>query len=490
MAETPESLRHLLRTKLGRQKLIVVSNREPYVHFRQRGRVEWMRPVSGLTSALDPLMQVSHGLWIAHGHGPADRESCDAQGFVEVPPDRPSYLLKRIWLSKEQESQYYDGFANAALWPLCHVAFRRPVFLEEHWKGYCEVNTLFADRIAEEIGDSRAFVFIQDYHFALLPRMLRERCPRAVLAQFWHIPWPNPEIFRICPWRKELLEGMLGNDILGFHLRYHCQNFIDTVDRELEARPDRELTAVVLRGHMTKIRAFPISVDFEGVSRRASSFHTENLIASLRRKFHIQEKWIMGLGVDRLDYTKGIPERLTALEVFLRKYPEYRGRVVFVQVGVPSRTKLPEYQSLNEEVERRVRKLNRKYGYRDWQPVIYIHQNLDLDAVVALYRMTRFLIVSSLHDGMNLVAKEFVASQTDCNGVLILSQFTGAARELRDALLINPFCPDEIADRIHEAIEMDSIEMRRRMGRMRERVRENNIYKWAASILKKLSKLA
>ena len=490
MPETPESLRHMLRTKLGKQKFVVVSNREPYVHFHRRGQLEWMRPVSGLTSALDPLMQVSHGIWVAHGSGSADRQVCDDNGFVEVPPDRPTYRLKRIWLSKEKASQYYDGFANAALWPLCHVAFRRPVFLEEHWKGYWEVNELFADQIAEEIGDSRAFVFIQDYHFALLPRMLRERCPNAVLAQFWHIPWPNPEVFRICPWRHEILEGMLGNDILGFHIRYHCQNFIDTVDREVEARPDRELTAIVFRGHTTKIRSFPISVDFDAVSRRASSAQTEDLIEELRRKFRIREKWILGLGVDRVDYTKGIPERLMALDVFFRKHPEYQRRVVFVQVGVPSRINLEEYQSLNEEVARRVRQLNRKYGYRDWEPVIYIHENLDLRALVALYRMARFLIVSSLHDGMNLVAKEFVASQTDCQGVLILSRFTGAARELRDALLINPFCPDEIADRIHDALEMDSVEMRRRMGRMRERVREYNIYKWATSILKKLSRLA
>ncbi|MGH9782628.1 MAG: alpha,alpha-trehalose-phosphate synthase (UDP-forming) [Terriglobia bacterium] len=490
MADSPESLRQLLRMKLGRQKFVVVSNREPYVHSYQRGRLRWMRPVSGVTTALDPLMRVSHGLWVANGNGPADRQASDSNGCVEVPPDQPAYRLKRVWLTREQQEKYYDGFSNAALWPLCHVAFRRPVFREEHWKAYREVNELFADRVAEEIGESRAFVFIQDYHFALLPKMLRERCPNALIAQFWHIPWPNPEVFRICPWRHEILEGMLGNDLLGFHIRYHCQNFMETVDREIEARPDQELTAIVLRGHTTRIRAFPISIDFAGTSRMAASSETDALAESLRRKFHIREKWVVGLGVDRLDYTKGIPERMAALDIFFSKYPQYQRRVVFVQVGVPSRTELEEYQSLNNEVDRAVRKLNRKYGYREWQPVIYIRDNLDQRSLVALYRMAHFLVVSSLHDGMNLVAKEFVASQVDSHGVLLLSKFAGAARELRDALLINPFSPSEVAEQIREAVEMDSIEIRRRMGRMRERVRENNIYKWAASILKKLSKLA
>jgi trehalose 6-phosphate synthase len=490
MTETPESLRHLLRTKLGKQKFVVVSNREPYVHFHRKGRVEWMRPVSGLTMALDPLMQVSHGTWVAHGSGPADRQTSDENGYVCVPPGQGSYHLKRVWLTKEQVEKYYDGFSNAALWPLCHVVFQRPTFREDHWKCYQEVNEIFAEKVAEEIGDSRAFVFIQDYHFALLPKLLRERCPHAILAQFWHIPWPNPEVFRICPWRREILEGLLGSDIIGFHIRYHCQNFMETVDRELEARLDGELTAVVRRGHTTRIRAFPISVDFAGTSRRATSSETAEIAETLRRKLHLREKWIVGLGVDRLDYTKGIPERLVALDVFFSKYPEYQRRVVFVQVGVPSRTGLEEYKSLSDEVDRAVRKLNRRYGYREWQPVIYIRENLDSRTLIALYGIAHFLIVSSLHDGMNLVAKEYVASQADSNGVLLLSRFTGAARELRDALLINPYSPSEVAEAIREAVEMGPIEIRRRMGRMRERVRENDIYKWAASILKKLSKVA
>ena len=487
--ETAESLRELLRAKLDGHQFVVVSNREPYVHVYDKGRVDWIRPAGGVTVALDPIMQVSHGLWVAHGSGAADRAASDENGFVAVPPDEPTYRLKRVWLTESQEENYYYGFANAALWPLCHIAFRRPVFLAEHWKGYREVNELFADRVAEEIRDERAFVFVQDYHFALLPRMLRARCPNAVIAQFWHIPWPNREVFAICPWKTEILDGLLGNDILGFHRRDHCMNFIETVDRELEARPDQELTAIVYQGRPTRVRAFPISVDFEEISRLAASRETEQMMTSLRRRYRIPENRTLGLGVDRLDYTKGIVERMDCLDIFFSRFPQYQGRVVFVQVGVPSRMHLADYQALNQEVESRVQALNTKYGYRNWLPVIYLRDTFELETLVALYRMARFLIVSSLHDGMNLVAKEFVSSQVDCSGVLLLSQFTGAARELTDAILINPFSPDRMADQICEAVEMGPRDTRQRMQRMRERVRENNVYKWAGSILKKLSKL-
>ncbi len=490
MVETAESLSQLICSKIGDRPFVVVSNREPYIHVYRDERVEWVRPASGLTVALDALMQVSHGIWVAHGAGPADWDVCDAKGFVGVPPDQPTYRLKRVALSRQQEQNYYYGFSNSALWPLCHVAFRNPVFSLEHWQAYQEVNELFAERVAEEIGNRPAFVFIQDYHFALLPRLLRERCPQAKIAQFWHIPWPNPEVFRICPWKEAVLEGMLGSDILGFHIRYHCQNFMDTVDLELEARPDRELTAIVLRGHTTKIRAFPISIDFEDISRRAASADTEREIAVLRRKYRLRENWMLGLGVDRLDYTKGIPERLRALDLFFERYPEFQGRVVFVQVAVPSRTHLEEYARLKEQVERLVENLNWKYSCGAWRPVVYIAEHVDLPQLVALYRAARFAVVSSLHDGMNLVAKEFIASQVDSQGVLLLSQFTGASRELPDALLMNPYSPDEVAERIREALQMEPAEARRRMERMRERVRENNIFKWAGSILKKLSKIA
>ena len=489
MAETRETLRHLIRTKLRGAKFIAVSNREPYLHVYRNGKVEWVRPASGMTAALDPVMQASRGLWVAHGSGEADVEASDANGFVEVPPNHPSYRLKRIWLSKQQEEGYYYGFANAAMWPLCHIAYRPPVFRLEQWNAYLEVNRLFADSVAKEVGDKPAFVFVQDYHFALLPSMLRALCPQAILAHFWHIPWPNPEIFRICPWKHQILEGLLGNDILGFHTRYHCDNFIATVDRELEARPDRERSAIVYGGHMTKVRAFPISIDFEDVSRRAASQETLKMMTVLRRKFRIRRDTILGVGADRLDYTKGLPERIEALGHLFERYPEYRGRLVFIQAGVPSRTQVKEYRRLNEQIDSGVAALNWKYGRHDWQPFIFLREHVPFPTLLALYRMAHFAVVSSLHDGMSLVSKEFAAAQIDANGVLVLSPFTGAARELTDALIVNPYSSHELAERIRDAIEMDPVEIRRRMGRLRAQVRENNIYKWAGDIIKKLSKL-
>ena len=489
MPETRETLRHMIRHRLQKGPFVVVSNREPYLSTRRGGRTEWVRAVSGVTAALDSVMRASQGLWVAHGSGSADFDVADKDGFVGVPPNRPAYRLKRVRLTPRQVAGYYNGFANSTLWPLCHVAYQRPVFRYEQWEIYREVNQLFAQSVAEEIQDSRAFVFIQDYHLALLPRMLRLLCPRAQLVQFWHIPWPNPEVMRICPWTHEILEGLLGNEILGFHIRYHCDNFIATVERELEARPDRERNAIVYRGHATKIRAFPISVDFEEISRQAGAPETQRLMASLRREYHLSQDKIVGLGVDRIDYTKGLGERLDALDALLERHPRYRGRLVFLQVGVPSRTELPEYRALGTMLRRKVAAINRKYRRRGWEPVIFLRQALPLATLVALYRLADFLVASSLHDGMNLVAKEFVAARVDGRGVLLLSRFTGASRELRDALLINSFVPEEMAGQMRDALEMDPLEIRRRMGRLRNQVREHNVYDWAAGILRKGFKL-
>ena len=487
--ENRVSLRRLIRTKLRGYKFLVVSNREPYERVHRDGRAEWIRTAGGVTVALDPVMQASRGIWVAHGSGSADQEVVDSSGYVRLPPDSPSYRLKPVWLSERHEEDYYYGFANSALWPLCHVAYRRPIFRESHWRAYQQVNEIFAERVAEEVGEEPAFIFVQDYHLALLPHMLRQRCPRALIAQFWHIPWPNPEVFRICPWKQEILEGMLGNDILGFHIRYHCQNFIDTVHLELEARPDREMTAVVFGGHTTKIRAFPISIDFEDIARRASSLNVRRLAADLRKLYDFPDDVILGVGADRIDYTKGLPERLEALDLLLERCPQYRGRLVFFQAGVPSRMHIEEYRHLDQEVAERVAAINAKYGRDGWKPVIFVREHVPLDTLLALYRTARFLIASSLHDGMNLVAKEFVASQVNGDGVLVLSSFTGAARELRDAVIVNPYAPEQMSEAIQTAIEMDPAEVRRRMDRLRERVRENNVYKWAGDIIRKLLRL-
>ena len=489
MVQDQVTLRRLARQTLQSRPLVVVSNREPYIHTCHNDGVTVMRPASGMVVALDPVLRACGGLWVAHGSGNADQQVADTRGHVRVPPENPSYTLKRVWLSKEQEKGYYYGFSNSALWPLCHIAYRRPLFEKSHWDSYHEVNELFAKNVAEEIGDQPAFVFVQDYHLALLPRMLKQRNSKLRVALFWHIPWPNPEAFRICPWKKELLEGLLGCDILGFHVRYHCNNFIETVNRELEARPDQEMTAVVYGGHTTKVRAFPISVDFAAINAAADTPQVARLMKQWREKYKLPSKNI-GIGVDRLDYTKGIPERLRAIDRFLENHPEYVGDFVFVQIGVPSRTHVEEYRKLGEEVGETVGRINRKYRQGSWKPILYLAEHHEPPDLYALYRLARFCIVSSLHDGMNLVAKEFVAADIKEDGVLLLSQFTGAARQLRQAMIINPYAVDNLSESIYAALTMDNKEVQVRMHRLRETVRENNIYKWAESILRKLSRLA
>lgn len=486
---TRETLRQQIRETLHNRMFVVASNREPYIHQYRGPNIACVRPASGMAVALDPVVQASGGLWVAHGSGSADEEVSDPYGRVRVPPEKPAYTLKRIWLSKEQEENYYYGFANSALWPLCHLAYRRPVFHEAHWRAYREVNEIFADAIAAEVGNHKAFIFVQDYHLALLPRLLKDRIPQAVVAHFWHIPWPNPEVFRICPWKHELLAGLLGNDMLGFHIRFDCLNFMETVASELEARPDRETTAIVYQGHTTKIRAFPVSVDFTAIAKLAASKETVARMSELRQRYRLPAE-NLGVGIDRLDYTKGIPERIVAIDRFLERYPDYRERFTFLQVSPPSRIHVQEYRALSDEVDRLVDQVNWRHRRGAWVPIVYVKDHLEQPLLYALFRMARFCIVSSLHDGMNLVAKEFVAANVEESGVLLLSQFTGSARQLHDALIINPYAADEVAEQIHAALEMESAEVRWRMRRLRESVRDHNIYQWATHVARRLGRLA
>ncbi len=474
----------LIKEKLKDYLLIIVSNREPYIHNWKEDRIECIRPASGLTIALDPMMRACGGVWIAHGSGTADRETVDDNQKVRVPPEDPRYELKRVWLSKEEEEGYYYGFANEALWPLCHIAHTRPVFRESDWEYYKKVNQLFAEKVLEEIGSEKPLIFIQDYHFALLPRIIKEKRPDALTVQFWHIPWPNPEAFRICPWKKELLEGLLGNNLLGFHIRYYCNNFIDTVDRELEARPDRERSSIVYKNKTTYIRHFPISIDFDAIAENTAKKEVEEEVKRLKTKYHLSDK-IIGVGVDRLDYTKGIPEKFKAIDLFLNRNPEYKKRFVYIQLGAPSREHIPSYKQINEEVDNLFEEINWKYRSDLWVPILFLREHIPFLSMLAFYKMSNFCIVSSLHDGMNLVAKEFIAAKTGPNGVLILSRFTGAARELGEARLINPYAVDEFAQTIKEAVEMAPEEISRRMKKLQEIVRERNIYRWADRILTK-----
>jgi len=484
------ALHNLIETKLTDYQIIVVANREPYVHRFTGGgaSVECIRPASGLAAALDPVMRASGGVWVAHGSGDADREFVDARDHVGVPPEDPVYTLRRVWLTKEQEEGYYHGLANEGLWPLCHVTFTRPVFDPRHWQYYREVNALFADAVLEEAGDRPTFVFIQDYHFGLLPRYLKDRNPNLIVAQFWHIPWPNRETFRVFPWKEELLDGLLGNDLLGFHLRYHCHNFIETVDRTIEAKVDHEQAEIVRGNKMTQVRPFPISIDFERHAVMAQSAAVEAEIAHWKNGMRLGGG-LLGIGIERIDYTKGIPERLRGLDRVFERWPRYRGNLTFLQVGVPSRGHIPAYQHLDDEIDRLVDEINGKWSTPSWQPVLYHKRHFSPVEMMALHRLADFCVVSSLHDGMNLVAKEFVSSRADEDGVLLLSQFAGSVLELSDAVLFNPYAVDELSDAIHQALTMTRSERRRRMQRMRSAVEENNVYRWAGKILSALLKV-
>ncbi len=482
---TKEALHNLVRGRLHGMRFIAVSNREPYIHRRINGHVECIQPASGLTVALDPILRATGGTWVAHGSGDADRASVDVRDHVTVPPDSPSYTLRRVWLDERIEKEYYYGLANEGLWPLCHAAFHQPVFRRKDWESYRLANQLFADAVLEEAAGEPAFVFIQDYHFALLPRMLKRQNPKLIVAQFWHIPWPNRENFRAFPWKEELLDGMLGNDLLGFHLRYHGANFLEAVDQGIEARVDKEHFRVARQEHTTEVRAFPISIDFEHHAREAASAQVERHMRDWISELGGRPEFL-GIGIDRLDYTKGIPQRLLAVDRFLEANPEYCGRFCFLQVGVPSRTAIEQYRRLGAEVESLVHSINDKWRMHGWSPVFYCNRHLPQTELMALHRLASFCLVSSLHDGMNLVAKEFVASRTDEDGVLILSSFTGAARELTSALLVNPFSPDQMADAIRQALALSHSERRARMRRQRAAVRENNIYSWAAGVMNTL----
>ena len=484
---TKESLSELVKEKLSDYLFIVVSNREPYIHSFSERKISWHMPASGLTVALDPVMQACGGTWVAHGSGEADREVVDEKNRVKVPPDNPLYNLKRVWLSKEEEQGYYHGFSNEAFWPLCHIVYTRPVFKESDWDTYRRVNELFAKSVLEEIGFRKAFVFIQDYHLALLSQAIKRRNPESITSQFWHIPWPNPEAFRICPWQEEILRGLLGNDMIGFHIHYHCNNFMETVERALESRVDRSANEIIVGGKKTAVRHFPISVDFERISQEAQSKEVELEIERLKSRLGLNDEMI-GIGIDRLDYTKGIPDRLRAIDVFLEKYPLFQRRFVFIQAGVPSRTQVPAYRHLKEDIDNLVENINWKYAIGRWKPIITLLDDEPQLTLMALRRIADICIVSSIHDGMNLVAKEFVASRFDENGVLLLSQFTGASRELTDAVLINPYATDQFADAIRKSLGMLKEEKQRRMRRMREEVQENNVYKWAADIISDLVK--
>ena len=486
---TADRLAVHVRKRLENGRLFVVSNREPYMHMRHGKSIDVVVPPSGVVTAIEPILRVCDGTWIAHGSGDADPERVDEHDRLRVPPEDPRYSLRRVWLSKEEEEGYYYGFANEGLWPLCHIAHTRPIFRAEDWKSYQAVNVKFADALLDEMKDvEKPIVLVQDYHFALLPRLIKERRPEARVAIFWHIPWPAPQAFDISPWRRELVDGLLGADLIGFHIQSHCNNFLQTVDRVLEARVDWEHFSVKRLDHLTLVRPFPISVDFTDVQPPASM--TDSCVdrSSLLKALGV-EATFMGVGVDRVDYTKGILERFLAIERFLEKYPAYQGKFTFVQIGAPTRSHLKAYHDLMTEVESETDRINARFQTDRWKPIVLLNRQHNHQEIQGYYRAADLCLVTSLHDGMNLVAKEFVAARHDESGVLILSCFTGAANELRDALQINPYDVDQTAEAIRYALEMEPEEKKLRMQRMRKTVREHNVYRWAGSLIAELCEL-
>jgi trehalose 6-phosphate synthase len=480
---TPQALQQVVRDHLNSAQVIIVSNREPYVHsFDADHRPVVQVPASGMVTALEPVMRACSGVWVAHGAGPADRETVDRYDQLRVPPDDPSYTLRRVWLTPDQEQGYYYGFSNEGLWPLCHLAYVRPAFRAGDWRCYEEVNAKFADVVAAESNTDSPVVLIQDFHFALLPLLIRRKIPRATIVLFWHIPWPNAETFGVCPWKVEMLTHMLSADILGFHTRYHCQNFLESVDRFVECQIDREHMTVTLQGRVCRVVPYPISIEWPP-RWLAQLPDVAACRAAVRARHHIGAGVVVGLGVERWDFTKGIIERFAALEALLDKNPRHRGKICLLQIAAPSRGQLPAYQALQQHTYAEVQRINTKFAEGDWLPIVLIDQQQEPLRVFELYRAVDFCLVNSLHDGMNLVAKEFVAARDDEDGVLILSTFAGASRELAEAVLINPFDVSETADAMEAAMRMSREERRNRMNLMRRTVKENNVYRWAGRML-------
>jgi len=486
---TATRLNQEIRRLYGDSRICVVANREPYVHNRKGKKIETLFPASGLVTAVEPIVRACSGVWIGHGSGSADRETADAQGRILVPPEHPEYLLKRVWLTREEENGYYYGFANEGLWPLCHIAHNRPTFREEDWKHYVTANQKFASAFFSEMTERAPIALIQDYHFALLPALIRERRPDAITSLFWHVPWPNPEAIRICPWKAELIKGMLGADLIGFHIQQHCNNFLDAVDHFLEARVDRANFTVTMQGHTCLVKPFPISIEWPP-KYDATVEEIAATRSALLEELAVPQDMLIGVGVDRMDYTKGIGERLLAVERMLEKNPELVGKFVFIQISAPSRTHIPRYQQLDLEVRELALRINTRFHRPGYEPIMLRIAHHDAAEVFRFYRAADVCLVTSLHDGMNLVAKEYVAARRDLGGALVISDFTGAARELTDAFIVNPYDIEQTADALYKALTQTEEEGKQRMAHMRTIISEHNVYDWAAQFLTEVHRIS
>ncbi len=481
---TNESLKKVIKDNFQDYKFIMVSNREPFAHsYDEKKKVVANRTVGGVAITLDSIMKATKGTWIAYGGGEADKAVVNEDDQVRVPPNKPQYTLRRIWIDPEKYQRYYDGFSNQTLWPLCHVVFKRPTFNDDDWKAYKEVNKQFADAVLREIGREKAIVWVHDYQLSLVAKYIKEKRPDVIVAQFWHIPWPTHEIFRICPWKKEIITGLLSNDLLGFQRYYHVDNFLSTVAREVGGLVDREDLVIEYKNHRTRVNFFPISVDYHDILHR---------LRPLIRDRAVVERYVpwkyetLAIGIDRIDYTKGLIGRMAAIEKFLELNPDQRGKFVYLGIAAPSRETISEYQKLNTKLQTMIFKINERFGQKDWQPIVFVAENLKRNDILQISRIADLCLVTSLDDGMNLVAKEYVVANNGL-GSLILSPFAGAAKELADALLVNPYDVRAMAKAIKEALAMPVAERKERMEKMKAIVEHNNVFRWSSKFLLSLA---
>ena len=482
---TNESLKKVIRENFQGYKFIIVSNREPFLHtYDPKGRVVFDRSVGGVSITLDSIMRATKGTWVAYGGSAADKDTVDKDDHVRVPPDNPQYTLRRVWMSEQERLGYYEGFSNQTLWPLCHVVFKRPTFLEKDWTAYKQVNKRFAQAVLEEAGDKKCIVWIHDYQLALVAKYIKEKRPDIIVAHFWHIPWPTHEIFRICPWKSELINGLLNNDLLGFHRYYHMDNFMNTVSREIECKVDNEDSVINFKGHKTKIGFFPISVDYHEITKHLAELKDDRTIVEKYVKFDYQ---ILALGIDRIDYTKGIINRFLAIERFLELYPKYKRKFVYLGFGARSRSGINSYRELEDKIRSEVDRINARFSKDSWQPIVFVNEVIKREEALQISRVAHMCLVTPLDDGMNLVAKEFVAANNG-EGSLVLSSFAGAAKELSDAYLINPYDIVGTAKRMNEAIEASEEVRKNSMKKMKTVVEYNNVFRWASKFLLQLAK--
>jgi trehalose 6-phosphate synthase len=473
----------------GGERIIVLANREPYMHDRAAdGSLVVRRSASGLVTALEPIVRACSGVWVAHGAGAADRFVVDARSGVDVPPANPQYRLRRVWLDQREQQGYYYGFANEALWPLCHRVHVKPVFRSSDFATYRAVNARFAEAVRAEAAGRSPVVLVQDYHFALAPRMIHERLPHSTIVAFWHIPWPSPRDFEICPWAPHLLKGLLGSRIVGFQTSADCRNFMDSVEAMLGAYVNRERDTITYAGRHTLVRAYPVSVEWPARWTR-EPIPVETCRREVRQQLGLDPDLRLVAGIDRLDYTKGIEEKFLVVERLLEFRPELRGRIALVQIAEPSRGCLPAYRDLRERVTATAQRINSRFGSDGYRPIIVLERHHEPEEVNRLMRAADVCHVGSLHDGMNLVAKEFVSARDDERGVLVLSQFAGASRQLTGALIVNPYAIDESAHALAAALDMAEDEQARRMRQMRSSVAEFSAYWWAGQMLQDAARL-